>query len=186
MIRYGRRGVGTGREDRVELPEIEYAVAQLDALFAPAAHAPVDISDPDWLAKLAAAHATPLTQQLGVADRTTAVLSALIDRYATGDDATRTAIRTLFDRYPSFRWAAHLPRDWHTAADFGARLIHLSARDQGADTRDELLALDALLTRARELGIDPDPIMSEVAAMSSNVDRYGMGSMRHLLHRAHP
>nr|MDT0662949.1 hypothetical protein [Micromonospora sp. DSM 115978] len=167
----------------MELQEIEYAVAELDALFAPTAHAPVDISDPDWMAKLAAAHATPLARQLGVADRTEAVLSAVIERYAAGDGATRAAIRDLFNRYTSFRWAAHLPRDWRTAADLRNHLIHLSARDQGADTRDELLALRDLLRRAEELGVDADPILSEVAAMSSDVDRYGMGSLRQILNR---
>jgi hypothetical protein len=74
-----------------------------------------------------------------------------------------------------------LPREWNTAEEFRARLVHLSARDQGADTRDEILALQDLCNRARQAGIDVDPILDEVAAMSSDVDRYGMGSMRSVI-----
>ena len=57
------------------------------------------------------------------------------------------------------------------------------ARDQGADTRDEIVGLSLLCRRARELGIDTIPIFVEVAAMSSDVNRYGMGSTRDILLR---
>jgi hypothetical protein len=93
----------------------------------------------------------------------------------------RAAVRRLFDRYTSFRWAAHLPREWDTAEEFRAHLIHLSACDQGSDTRDEILALRDLCDRALGLGIDTGPILDEVAAMSSDEDRYGMGSMRRVI-----
>jgi hypothetical protein len=109
------------------------------------------------------------------------VLRALIDGYGAGDEAERVAIRRLFDRYTSFRWAAHLPGEWDTATEFRARLVHLSARDQGADTRDEILVLRDLCDRAHRAGIDAAPILDEVAAMSSAVDRYGMGSMRGII-----
>ncbi|HEX6869687.1 MAG TPA: hypothetical protein VF163_01200 [Micromonosporaceae bacterium] len=109
------------------------------------------------------------------------MLRAIIDLYATDEAATRTAIREMFNRYPSFRWAAQLPRMWSTPDKFRARLIHLSARDQGADTRDEILILEELCDRARQLGIDADRILDEVAEISSDVDRYGMGSMRRIM-----
>src|SRR5262245_17745733 len=35
-----------------------------------------------------------------------------------------------------------------------------------------------LCGQARQLGIDIDPILDEVATVSSDADRYGMGSMR--------
>lgn len=165
----------------MDLAEIEIGVARLDAAFRPAAEAPVDISEPDWMAKLAAAHATPLVDRLGLRAETESVLRPLLHRYATGDETTRVAIRALFNRYTSFRWAAHLPRGWHTAAEFRDELLHFSARDQGPDTRDELLALDDLCGRARKLGLAIAPILTEVAALSSDIDRYGMGSTRQIL-----
>ncbi|MEV6928339.1 hypothetical protein AB0M46_28165 [Dactylosporangium sp. NPDC051485] len=129
---------------------------------------PADSAGPGVFARLDTREAEP-------------VLRALLERYAAGDEPTRAGIRRLFDRYPSFRWAAHLPGACSTAAELRAYLIHLSARDQGADTRDELLALRALCDQARRAGIDPNPVLAEVAAMSSDEDRCGMGSMRAIL-----
>ncbi|MFC4106352.1 hypothetical protein [Micromonospora zhanjiangensis] len=169
-----------GPERYVELVEIEREMARLDAVYRPVATAPVGITDPDAFLDLGTAVEADLTR-LGVADQAEAVLRAVVEAYAAGDEPVRTAVRRLFDRYPSFRWAAHLPRDWTTAGEFRARLICLSARDQGADTRDEILALRDLCHRARCAGIDVDPILDEVAAMSSDRDRYGMGSMRHVI-----
>jgi hypothetical protein len=119
--------------------------------------------------------------RLGVAGPAEALLGNIIEVYAIGDETVRAAIRRLFDRYTSFRWGAGLPRDWHTAAEFRAHLIHLSACDQGDDPRDEILTLQDLCDRARPEGIDVDHILTEVAAMSSDVDRYGMGSMRDII-----
>jgi hypothetical protein len=115
--------------------------------------------------------------RLAVDDRAEAAVRAVVEVYAAGGET----VRRLFDRYTSFRWAAHLPREWDTAEEFRAHLIHLSARDQGSDTRDEILALGDLCDRALGLGIDTGLILDEVAAMSSDEDRYGMGSMRRVI-----
>jgi len=164
----------------VELIRIEREMAHLDAVYRPVAQRPIDLTDPEALKNLGAVIEADLAG-LAVDDRAEAVLRAVIDLYAAGDESPRAAIRRLFDRYPRFRWAAHLPREWSTAEEFRAHLIHLSARDQGADTRDEILTLRDLCDRARRYGIDVDPILDEVAAMSSAVDRYGMGSMRDVI-----
>jgi hypothetical protein len=161
----------------MDLTEIENGMARLDALYRPVARAPIDLSDPDAFTNMGAVIAERLAALGGDADAQ-AVLESIIEMYANGD---RIAIRELFDGYPSFRWAAHLPRDWSTADEFRAHLIHLSARDQGADSRDEILTLQALCEQARQHGIDVAPILDEVAAMSSDVDRYGMGSMREII-----
>jgi hypothetical protein len=166
----------------VDLIDVEREIAQLDALYRPVATVPVDVSDPDALTTMGTKIESALAE-LALDDRAEAVLRATIQLYEAGDAATRAAIRGLFDRHPSFRWAAHLPRDWETAAEFRARLIHLSARDQGPDTRDEILTLQDLCASARRCGIDVGPILAEVAAMSSDEDRYGMGSMRSVLVR---
>jgi hypothetical protein len=166
----------------VNLAEIEREIARLDAVYRPVAKAPVDIMDPDAFENMGTRIQAELAQ-LGVDDQAKAVLRAVIELYAAGDETVRVAVRQLFDRYTSFRWAAHLPREWDTAEEFRAHLVHLSARDQGADTRDEILGLQDLCERAHRAGIDVDPILDEVAAMSSDVDRYGMGSMRSVILR---
>ncbi|GAA4724971.1 hypothetical protein [Phytohabitans rumicis] len=164
----------------MDLTDLEREMARLDAIYRPVATRPVDITDRDAFQNIGARIEADLAR-LGVADQAEAVLRAIISGYAGGDDAVRAAIRRLFDRYKSFRWAVHLPRQWHTAEDFRARLIHMSARDQGADTRDEILALQDMCERAMTAGIDVGPILDEVAAMSSDVDRYGMGSMKDVI-----
>lgn len=167
-------------EGRVDLIEIEHEMGRLDAVYRTVATKPVDVTDPNAFMNMGAAIQADLAR-LAVDDQAEAVLRAVIDLYAAGDETVRAAVRQRFDRYTSFRWAAHLPRDWDTAEEFRARLIHLSARDQGADMRDEILALQDVCNRARQAGIDVDPILDEVAAMSSDVDRYGIGSMRSVI-----
>lgn len=162
------------------LDEIEAAVAGFDAALQPIGTRPVDLSDPQWPAKLGAG--PPPLDEAGIRASVEPVLRAMLTHYATGDEPTRTAIRALFDRYTYFRWAAHVRRDL-TADGFRWRLVHLSARDQGADPRDELLALQADADEAFAAGIDVVPILREVAAISSDVDRYGMGSVRQFLLR---
>lgn len=175
------------KED-VDLATVEREMSRLDAVYRPVATKPVVQPDLDTLMNLGARVQAELAD-LNVDDQATEVVRAIVELYANGDETVRTTIRALFDRYTSFRWAAHLSREFHTADEFRAHLIHLSARDQGADSRDEILTLQWLSERAREVAIDIDPILDEVAAMSSDVDRYGMGSMRSIIVRygkAHP
>ncbi|GIH02634.1 hypothetical protein Rhe02_07010 [Rhizocola hellebori] len=161
----------------MDITGIEREMSDLDAMYRPIAKNPVDLDDLRAFENLGAAIKVKL-DRLGVSERAEAVLHAIVQSYAGGDQTVREAIRRLFDRYTSFRWAAYLPRQWHTAEEFRDRLIVMSAHDQGADTRDEILALQDLCNRAAEYGIDVDSILDEVAAMSSDVDRYGMGSMQ--------
>jgi hypothetical protein len=165
----------------VDLTDVEKDVAVVDSALRPIATAAVDINDPDWLTRLQ--NAPEAVEQAGVADEAAALLELLVDNYASGDEPTRVGVRRLFRKYPSFRWAAHFPREWAHETDFRRRLLLLSARDQGADTRDELMALWAVCARARALGIKVEPILAEVAELSSDVDHYGMGSMRELIPR---
>jgi len=157
-----------------DLAAIEEDVALLDAVLEPIAKAPVDLSDPDWAAKLRSAP-HPL-DRVAVRPEAEAVLGEILTRYAE-DESARPALRALFDRHTSFRWAVN-PRFPTTPDGVRSALLLLSVRDQGADTRDELLALWALCDEAREAGVDVDRLLREVAAISSDVDRYGMGSVR--------
>jgi hypothetical protein len=164
----------------LDLPAVELEMARLDAVYRPVAEKPIDVNDTAAFENLGATVTAELAD-LGVEDRAEAVVRGIVALYVSGDDATRVAIRRLFDRYTSFRWAAHLLHDWDTAEEFRARLIHMSARDQGSDTRDEILALQDYCDQARHAGIDVGPILEEVADLSSDEDRYGMGSMRSVL-----
>jgi hypothetical protein len=167
----------------MDLVDVEREMARLDALYEPALRAPIDLRDlrdPEAFKSIGPRIEAQLAE-LGVDDAAERVLRAVVDLYAGGDADTRTAIRQLFDRYKWFRDAAHLPREWSTPDEFRAHLILLSAADQGADTRDEILTLQRYCDDARRLGIDVDPILDEVAEMSSDIDRYGMGSMRYIL-----
>ncbi len=161
------------------LPELEQRVAELDEILRPIARRPVDFGDPDWAAKLA--QRMPPTQEAGVSDEAEAVLADLLSLYERGDESTRVAVRAIFERYSSFRWAVHLPFDETSPLSYRSRLVHVSAEDQARDTRDVLLGLWDLADRARAAGIDIVPALTEVAAMSSDVDRYGMGSTRKIL-----
>jgi hypothetical protein len=153
-------------------------IVLLDGIVEPIATRPVDIIDADWLAKLE----DPLAQA-GIKDEAHSALRTVLELYDSGDATARTEIRALFDRCRYFRWAAHLPLE-STPAGFRLRLLHFSVIDQGSDPRDEILHLQDLCTRAHQADVDISPILVEIAALSSDVDKYGMGSTRDFLLRA--
>ena len=67
------------------------------------------------------------------------------------------------------------------------QVLYLSARDGGEDMRDEIVSLDDLCSKAGNAGIEIAPILREVAEISSDEDRYGLGSTKDvLLSRAAP
>ncbi|MDW5327821.1 hypothetical protein [Plantactinospora sp. KLBMP9567] len=166
------------------LDDLADRVSRLDRAIAPIANRPVDLADPEWADRLRAA--PPAVEQAGVADEAAVVLAALLTLYAEGDESTRTAIRGLFRKHRSFQWGVGLPFPADTAERFRRQLLLLSARDQGLDTRDELLTLTELIREARAAGVPLGPVLREVAELSSDVDWYGMGSMRQILLRCVP
>lgn len=160
------------------IEDIEVQVAQVDAALRPIAQRPVDTSDPDWAEKRRQRPAP--VDEAGVRAEAESALRALIALYEQGDEALRVAVRGLFSRYTSFRWAVHLPHE-PTPDGFRQRLLHMSAVDHGNDTRDELLSLRDLCAEAKEAGIDLRPILREVAELSSRENKYRMGSMHDIL-----
>ncbi|MFE7842298.1 hypothetical protein ACFU53_41445 [Streptomyces sp. NPDC057474] len=162
------------------LAGIAEQVALVNAALRPIAEAPVDIGDPDWVEKMRAR--PDAMDEAGVRAEAEAVLRAMLTAYADGDEDLRTSVRGLFERHTAFRWGVHLPFE-PTPEGFRLRLLHMSAVDQGSDTRDELLALRDLREDARQAGVDIGPFLREAAELSSREDKYGMGSMRDLLLR---
>jgi hypothetical protein len=165
----------------MDLAEVRADVAVIDELLREILHRPVDISDPDWMAKLRRAP-RPVVEA-GVEPEAGAALEVLLDAYENGDASEREEVRNILREFPSFRSAAGLPRPWESVGEFRRRLVHVSARDQGADPRDELMTIWALCNRARERGIEVEPVLREVANLSSDVDLYGLGSMQKLIMR---
>src|SRR5215813_5976354 len=87
------------------IAEIEATIAPLDAAVRPIAKSGFDFSKPGWLARWRN-HATrqrehepawrPALDRAGVRDQADALISEIIDRYATALDDERVAIRALF------------------------------------------------------------------------------------------
>jgi len=157
----------------------EHQIKELDKRLEPIARWPVDVTRPDWIERLQAG--IPPLDEAGVRDATEKLLDELIEAYARGTIDTRAIIRRLFATYRSFAWAATLSDPWTSVEALRRHLILFSMQDQGQDCRDALLALERICREARAAGVEATPVLKEVAAMSSNANKYGMGSTRDLL-----
>ena len=157
-------------------------IARLDAALRPIANRPVGYFE---LLFRPRRRAHPL-DKAGVRTQAEQFLSELIEYYPTADDAMRQAIRKLFEDHRSFTWAATLPYQPVTDESFRAHLILFSIKDHEQDTRDALVLLDSLCEKATSAGVNIGPILQEVAELSSDVNKYGMGSTRSLLRDSIP
>ena len=152
-------------------------IARLDAALRPIANRPVGYFE---LLFRPRRRAHPL-DKAGVRMQAEQFLSELIEYYPTADDAMRRAIHKLFEDHRSFSWAATLPYQPLTDESFRAHLILFSIKDHEQDTRDALVLLDSLCEKATSAGVKIGPILKEIAELSSDVNKYGMGSTRSLL-----
>ena len=148
-------------------------IRALDERLRPIATRPIDISDPGCADKLQSS--SPL-DEAGVRSSAEGLLQSLIQAYASGDNAARAAIRSLLRRFSSFAWAATLAVPMTTTAGVRAHLLHFSILDQSLDPRDAPLWLDDLVQSARNAGLDVEPLLSEVASLSSRENRHSWGS----------
>lgn len=158
-----------------DLSEYEFQIMEIDELLRPIAKRPVDTENPNWMEVLR--QSEPL-DEAGVRSVTESLLKRLIHEYLVSEADTRSAIRKFFTSYDSFAWAATLRTLPVTNEDFRDHLILFSMRDQGKDSRDALLELLDLCEGGRAAGVNIEPILKEVAEISSDIDRYGMGSTK--------
>jgi len=165
-----------------KLTQWKEQIARLDAKLHAIANRPVVSMVLNWLFNLGR-FLNPL-EEAGVKAETEQLLSELIEYYSTSGHEMRQAIRKLFADHRSFEWATMLPYRPITEASFRAHLILFSMKDQERDTRDALLALESMCTTARSAGVKIGPVLKEIAELSSDVNRYGMGSTRSILLRA--
>ena len=162
-----------------KLTDWSETISVLDVILELIAKRPVDMSDPDWLTKLR--NGPHPLDEAGVRSETEGLLADVIETYKEGDDDMRDRIRTIFAKNPNFTWAAKLPFSPTTPEGFHSHLILFSINDQGHDSRDAMLLLQDLCEKARAAGIDIAPMLKLVAAISSDQEKYGMGSTRALL-----
>ncbi|MET8043745.1 hypothetical protein ABZU25_23125 [Micromonospora sp. NPDC005215] len=166
----------------MHLAAVREDVAVIDILLRDIAERPVDLTDPDWQAKLSTR--VPPVEEAGVAAEAAAALTALLDAYESGDEGVRDEVRQIFRAHHAFSWGVGLTGRWPSAtAEFRRRLVHISARDQSEDPRDDLVEIWELCAGARGRGVDVEPIVRAVADISGEVDHLGMGSTRVLILR---
>jgi hypothetical protein len=166
------------------LDDLELQMMELEERLRPIAQRPVDITRPGWLERLQTGR--PPLDEAGVRDAAERLLADLIVAYAQGGEETREAIRRLFTEHRSFAWAAALPDPPTSAAGLRRHLIVFSMKDQARDSRDALLTLQEICRAATTAGVPLEPALRGVAAMSSRVNKYGMGSTSDMLLRQCP
>jgi hypothetical protein len=179
-----------------DLTQLEARMKALDQQISPIANQTVDIAALMRRANVVAAApqkgAAPVKPQVespldqaNVTPEAQALVEELIEAYPSSDESGRAQIRAMLAAHESFDWATGLPPAVPDATkNFRRQLLRLSMSDQGRDARDLLTALESRHREAQVAGIDLAPIALEIAAMSSDEDRYGMGSTRRILIQA--
>ena len=165
-----------------KLPAWKEQIAKLDAALSPVANRPLNFVELLFKPR----RRTHPLDAAGVMTEAEKFLSELIEYYPTADSDTRQSIRKLFENHPSFSWAATLPYQPITDKAFRDHLILFSIKDHEQDTRDALVLLDSLCEKAKSAGVKIGPILNEIAELSSDVNKYGMGSTRLLLRDSIP
>ena len=157
----------------------ELQIMQLDERLRPIAKRTVDVRDAGWFERLQNG-LSPL-DEAGVRMEVEELLPELIIVYAKSNEQDRVRIRQFFSEYRSFAWAAALKEPKTTLGGLRQNLVLFSMQDQGQDSRDALLSLQELCREAAKARIEIAPLLREISAISSTIDRYGMGSTRDML-----
>lgn len=163
------------------LSEIKGAIARLDEKLAPIANRPIDISDPNWLGKII--KVPPDLDEADIRSQVETLLMEVLALYVQSDEMTRASLRDLFHEYKAFSWAAAIPQEL-TPQGFRHQLLLFSLKDQERDPRDAILWLQDICRNAQSAGVELSPILDEVGQLSSEINRFGMGSTKALILKA--
>ena len=119
--------------------------------------------------------------EAGVRPQAESLLADVARAYVRGSEGDREAIRDLFHKHTSVSWAIRPPLPPTSEEGFRSWLLMISMVDQGADTRDTILLVSKITRSAAGAGVNIGPIIEEIAGISSDENRYGMGSVRSIL-----
>jgi hypothetical protein len=120
--------------------------------------------------------------EAGIRTEAENVLAAVIKLYVSTPEA-REPIREMFTRYRFANWALQ-PSEEPTSEDgFRTLLLRISI-DYKEDPRDVLVRLWQICCEAEDAGVNIQPILESVAAISSDADPFGWGSMHKMLLKA--
>lgn len=143
----------------------------------------VDISAPGWLERLSNMP-TPLDEDKSLGLEFNSVADEIVEIYLQSTVEQCRKIRELLSRYEAVLHFLGIPstriKTENDVDLFRSALAMLSIENQGRDARDTIVALVELCKAAKQAGIDTSPHLKEIAALSSDADKYGMGSMRDL------
>ena len=103
-------------------------------------------------------------------------------KYRESSDEERAEIRAAFAKDPVLSRSV-LPFPPKTQDELRDHVTLFVIDDQGLDTRDAILAIDAICEDARKRGLDIDAVLREHLPLASDVDKYGWGTTRALLER---
>ena len=159
--------------------DFESRITALEQRLRPIPNRPVDITKPGWAERLAQS-AHPL-DEAGVRREAETLIEELIGFYHACRKDERQAIRALFAEYRAFAWAASLPYGPTDEESLRRHLLLFSIKDQGRDSRDALLCLQDICRQAKAAGVNTRAPLQEVAALSSDRNKYGMGSTQKML-----
>jgi hypothetical protein len=160
------------------LGEYDAKFRLLEAKLRPIAERTDDIREPDFLERLRR-RPHPL-DEAGVRAEAENLLAAIAELYATAP-AARGRIRDLFGQYKSVSWAVWPPLKPTSDKLFRLWLLAISMKDKEEDPRDTLTRLRRVCREASDANVNIRPILESIAAISSDEDAYGFGSMRKML-----
>jgi hypothetical protein len=163
----------------MEQHALKLKMVALEQRLRPIADRPVDITKPGWVLRLKE-RPHPL-DEAGVRLEVEGLLRELVALYRSEGEDGREAVRKLFEEHRAFAWAASLPVSPTTDEGFREQLLLFSMKDQERDSRDALLALQHLCRQARVARVNTAPILKEVAELSSDVNKFCMGSTKEML-----
>jgi hypothetical protein len=169
---------GAGQGDRMDdahslkarLDEYESWLGLFDAILKPIGSRQ---SSPEEFKK------RPHPLDAGIRTEAENILAAVIELYDSTPEA-REPIRKMFARCRTANWAIWPPQKPTTVDGFRTWLLRISIDDE-QDRRDVMSMLGRVCCEAEDASVEIRPILESVAAISSDVERYGWGSLRQLL-----
>jgi tetratricopeptide (TPR) repeat protein len=143
----------------------------------------VDTSDPHWMEKLAKV-LTPIDTDKKLREQFLMVTKEIIDVYFKSNYEQCASIRIFLNNYKGvqdFLGAKSLSAEFDNDTElFIFRLVSFSMREW-YDPRDEITSLDWFCEAAEQAGVEIRPYLEKVARLSSDENRYGMGSKRDMI-----